>query len=448
MIGFHEVRFPEDVSWGSSGGPVYKTQVFTSHRGYEKRNVDWSQPMMKFNAANGVKTDAQILGIIDFFNARQGMLFGFRYKNWCNYQIINAPIATGDGASYRLPMWKFYGFPGARHYKRLRKIVRGSVTGVQLGHLPVVEGVDFRIDYDSGEIVTNLPVGYGIPVRAATLEFDEPVRFDEDSIENVIAQFNNNNLNKLDLISIRGDFSAGSAFSPNLADTGTPDAQYGRTYLLLNFDGVNGDTASTDQSVLRNSLTFHNSAKIATDSFRHGNASAFFGPNGYISTGGSPYQFSGLSFTVEGFAQRPLEGELLQPIVALWDETTDDRSWMLRYNMTNRRIEFLASATGTDSRVVLSHPWETATGHYDHFSVDHLSSGWYVLRINGKVKQTTRDRVAIARTNVPLTVGRVAWPQGTEGSFQGRLDSLRITHGVSRYEGFLDVDIPVPYSVA
>lgn len=448
MIGFHEVRFPEDVSWGSRGGPVYKTQVFTSHRGFEKRNVDWSQPMMQFNAAYGIKTDAHILNVINFFNARQGRLFGFRYKNWCNYQIKEGPIATGDGFSRRLPMWKFYGFSGARHYKRLRKIVRGSVQGVQVGAEPVVEGVDFQIDYDAGEIVFNDPVGYGIPVRALNLEFDEPVRFEEDSVENVIEQYNNNALSALDLISVRGDFSAGSAFSPNREETGEADDLYGRTYLLLNFDGTDGGTATTDHSIIQNPVTFHGTAQMSTAAFRHGHASFVAGQGGYASVYGSPYTFQDRPFTVELFAQRPLEGEIMQTLIGVWEEPTSQRCWALRYRLDTQRLEFIASGNGIEERVILSHPWEAIDGHFDHISIDRLSSDWFVLRINGKVLRTSRDTNPLHISTAPLTVGNVTAPQAGEGAFQGNIDSVRITAGAVRYEGFADAEVPSPYGVS
>lgn len=447
MIGFHEVRFPEDVSWGSRGGPVYKTQVYTSHRGYEKRNIDWSQPMMQFNAAYGVRTDTQILNVLNFFNARQGRLFGFRFKNWTNYQIKSGPIATGDGVSRRLPIWKFYGFVGARHYKRIRKIVRGSVVGVQAGIEAVVEGVDFQIDYDGGEIVFNNPVGYGVPVIVQSLEFDEPVRFEDDSVENVIEQYNNNALSNLDLVSIRGDFSAGSAFSPDLVEGGIPDPLYGRTYLLLNFDGADGATTTKDFSIIQNPVTFNGSARITHEAFRHGHASFAAGVNGYASTIGAPYIPDSSPFTVEMFARQPVEGALMQPVVGLWDEPTGQRSWVLRYSLATRRLEFLASTDGVAERVILSHPWETSPGFFDHVSVDRLGSNWYVLRINGQVKQTARDSIAIHPATSPLTIGGVAAPQPGEGPFQGLIDSLRITMGHNRYEGFKASTIPLPYGV-
>ena len=448
MIGFHEVRFPEAVSWGTRGGPVYKTQVFTSHRGFEKRNVDWSQPMMKFNAAYGVKNDAQVLEVINFFNARQGQLFGFRFKNWCNYQIIDGPIATGDGFNQRLPIYKFFGFSGNRHYKRLRKIVRGSVTGVQVGNEPVIEGVDFRIDYDSGEIALNNPVGYGIAVRVQTLEFDEPVRFDEDSLENVIEAYNNNSLNSLSLVSIRGVFSAGSVFTPDRTLIGLEDQFYGRTRLLLNFDDTSNLQATADQSAIHSPMTFVGSATLNTKAYRHGSGSLELGYNGMLSTGGAAFAIDKPPFTIEAFAQRPRQGAQYQPLIAKWQDAGVQKSFLLRYALNTERIEFLASTNGANGRIILSHPWETSADFFDHISIDRTSSGWYILRINGLIKRVTKDLDPIYDSTAPLTIGRIPNETALDGSFQGIIDSIRFTIGVARNGNFDTVEIPVAYGVA
>ena len=39
---FHEVRFPLDVSLGSRGGPVRRTDIVTLSSGREHRNSRWA----------------------------------------------------------------------------------------------------------------------------------------------------------------------------------------------------------------------------------------------------------------------------------------------------------------------------------------------------------------------------------------------------------------------
>ncbi|RYE16938.1 MAG: TIGR02217 family protein, partial [Sphingobacteriaceae bacterium] len=49
MQSFKEIRFPEDISYGSSGGPGYSTDIITVNSGAEQRNINWNQARSKYN---------------------------------------------------------------------------------------------------------------------------------------------------------------------------------------------------------------------------------------------------------------------------------------------------------------------------------------------------------------------------------------------------------------
>jgi hypothetical protein len=38
-MAFHEVRFPTDISYGSSGGPEFSTDIVITSSGHEQRNI-------------------------------------------------------------------------------------------------------------------------------------------------------------------------------------------------------------------------------------------------------------------------------------------------------------------------------------------------------------------------------------------------------------------------
>ena len=42
-MGFHEVRFPASLSFGSLGGPERLTDIVTLANGFEERNTPWAQ---------------------------------------------------------------------------------------------------------------------------------------------------------------------------------------------------------------------------------------------------------------------------------------------------------------------------------------------------------------------------------------------------------------------
>jgi hypothetical protein len=42
MSGFHEVRFPDSIAYGATGGPEFATTVVATGAGHEKRNPSGS----------------------------------------------------------------------------------------------------------------------------------------------------------------------------------------------------------------------------------------------------------------------------------------------------------------------------------------------------------------------------------------------------------------------
>jgi uncharacterized protein (TIGR02217 family) len=72
MTGFQEVRFPDNIAYGATGGPEFATTVVATGSGHEKRNVNWSEARGRWDVASGLKKQAQIDELIAFFRARRG----------------------------------------------------------------------------------------------------------------------------------------------------------------------------------------------------------------------------------------------------------------------------------------------------------------------------------------------------------------------------------------
>lgn len=450
-VEFDEVRFPEDVSFGSSGGPTFKTSVFEAYRGGEKRNVDWASPLMEFDVAYGIKTTAQMARVIEFFNARRGKLRGFRYKNWANYEVINDNIAIGDGVNQRLPIVRTYGFTAARTFKRLHKIVRGSVRGVSVGGVDMVENEDFSIDYNGGEIIfrSGAIPAYGVPVIVERLEFDEPVRFDVDNLSITIEQFNNNSVGRLPLVGIRDTFTAGTVPAPDATQAGSPDQFFDSTRLLLKFDDVSNLGTTVDESPAELSVTINGAATLQTDVFAAGGGSARFGGDGYISVDGTTFDLSnvGTPFTFEAFIRRPGAGAGAdqQMLFGKWVETGGERGYAFTYIPNGQRLLFLVSSDGSAESIVLNYPWtEGDEDSWQHVSVNRLPNGRHVLRINGVVVQTAGAVGVINDPAVTFNIGGFTTPEIGQGSFAGDIDSFRFTYGRNRYAGTLFAPAPQP----
>ena len=105
-MAFHEVRFPDDISRGARGGPERRTQVVELASGDEERNASWADSRRRYDAAYGIRRADDLAAVIAFFEARNGRLHGFRWKDWGDYQVRPA---VGAGHADR---------PGARHRRR------------------------------------------------------------------------------------------------------------------------------------------------------------------------------------------------------------------------------------------------------------------------------------------------------------------------------------------
>jgi uncharacterized protein (TIGR02217 family) len=209
-MGFHEVRFPASLSFGSLGGPERRTDVVQLSNGYEERNTPWAASRRRYDAGMGLRSMDDIEALIAFFEARQGQLFGFRWKDWTDYRsgapsrevaFDDQEIGIGDGVLRRFQLSKTY-VSGANSYVRaIRKPVAGSVR-VGLQGDEQIETIHFIVDAATGEV--EFPVAPAVGERVtAGFEFDVPVRFDTDRIMVSAASFQAGDVPQIPVVEIR-----------------------------------------------------------------------------------------------------------------------------------------------------------------------------------------------------------------------------------------------------
>jgi uncharacterized protein (TIGR02217 family) len=195
---FIEERFPDDISYGSSGGPEYSTDVVITASGAEHRNINWQQARARYNVAHGVKTEEQLQELIAFFRARKGRAIGFRFKDWSDYQIPRQVLARGDGNNKEFQLSKHYVSGDATEPRIITKPVPGSV---QLW-LNSSKYSDFEVNHTNGIICFTHP-----PPPEATIEiaceFDVPVRFDTDRLAARLDAYGVNSWHDISLIEVR-----------------------------------------------------------------------------------------------------------------------------------------------------------------------------------------------------------------------------------------------------
>jgi uncharacterized protein (TIGR02217 family) len=201
MSSFVETRFPEDISYGSSGGPEFNTDIVDLSSGHEQRNANWSASRAKYNVAHGIKTQTQLDALIAFFRARRGKAVGFRFKDWTDYTAVNQILGTGDGANVTFSLRKVYSSGGVNHYRDITKPVTGTVK-IYVNSVLKTVTTDYTINMNTGVItfVSAPPNGQDV---TADFEFDVPVRFDTDKLNASINNYNSMSWNDIPLVEVR-----------------------------------------------------------------------------------------------------------------------------------------------------------------------------------------------------------------------------------------------------
>ena len=209
-MAFHEVRFPAKLSFGSVGGPERRTEIVQLTNGFEERNTPWSQSRRRYDAGLSLRSLDDIGELIAFFEARQGQLNGFRWKDWADYKSCAASatvgyedqvIGTGDGVTSDFALTKTYVSGGSAETRGIAKPVQGAVRlGLQGDEL--VETVHFTVDYATGVVSFASPPAIGAQVTAG-YEFDVPVRFDTDRIQVSVASFQAGEVPQVPVVEVR-----------------------------------------------------------------------------------------------------------------------------------------------------------------------------------------------------------------------------------------------------
>lgn len=198
-MGFVEVQFPTDISYGSSGGPEYATDVVASQSGFEQRNIAWSEARARYNVAHGVKTKAQLDALIAFFRARKGRAYGFRFKDWTDYQATAETIGTGNGSQTQFQLVKRYLSGAVSELRSIKKPVSGSV---QIYSNATLQTAGVSIDSTTGVVSFVVPPATGV-VITASFQFDVPVRFDTDRLSASLDAYGIHSWSDIPLVEVR-----------------------------------------------------------------------------------------------------------------------------------------------------------------------------------------------------------------------------------------------------
>lgn len=197
---FHDVRLPIYIERGAREVPDFDVTILprSQRSRIRKRNLNQPQPYRTFDISYGLNRmdvtsrELSLENLLEFFYARQGSLYSFRFRSVVDWEVgrvttgtqaheTGVPagtvtpqsIATGNGIDRTFQVIKKYeeGTP----YERFETIEK-LVDGTTIAYLDGVEQAGVTFNNDTGQITFPTAPAIGEIVQIYTV-FDYPVIF-------------------------------------------------------------------------------------------------------------------------------------------------------------------------------------------------------------------------------------------------------------------------------
>ena len=199
---FDDVAYPLSLGRNASASPEFSTSVAITASGHERRNALWSDARMRYDVGPGVRSQAEMRLLLDFFRARYGPARGFRLRDPYDFSsnagdgeptYNDEIIGIGDGLAADFRLRRNYG-------EQQRPVTRPEEGSI----LVSVDGEPASgwTHAGKGLIRFDVPPPAGAQIRAG-FRFDVPVRFAEDRLDISGATFAAGEAPSVPLIEIR-----------------------------------------------------------------------------------------------------------------------------------------------------------------------------------------------------------------------------------------------------
>lgn len=184
--------FPQDISFGSKGGPQYSTSIVIRKSGRETRNINWTYPLHLYDVSYGVKAQSQMNSLIAFYHLHFGRAVGFLYHDPDDYQAVTLDAAgattsdgilgttgLGNGTTTAFQMHKRYVVGASTKTRKITRPKNATIT-IYLGG--VLQSSGFTVNYSTGVVTFSAAPGNAVAVTWRG-DFYVPCRFDSDTLQ-------------------------------------------------------------------------------------------------------------------------------------------------------------------------------------------------------------------------------------------------------------------------
>jgi uncharacterized protein (TIGR02217 family) len=196
-MAFHDVRLPDAIEQGASGGPTFQTTVIPMSSGAEQRNEDWVECLHSWELSYGVQNKLDYAQCRAFFFARRGRSNYFRFKDWSDYKLTDEPQGVGNGTNQIFQLIATYESGGPNPYiRRITRPVGGTIVWK-------VAGVPVAFTQGALGVFTLTTPPASLALVTASAEFDIPSRFDVDKFNLMLSLEDAGAIGSLPVIEVR-----------------------------------------------------------------------------------------------------------------------------------------------------------------------------------------------------------------------------------------------------
>jgi len=209
------------------------------------------------------------------------------------------------------------------------------------------------------------------------------------------------------------------------------EVSFDDTVLLLNFEGSNGDTSTTDGSAFTSNqvITFHGTADISTDQAKYGNTSLHLTTDGYVLVADRPeLDLTYQEFTVEWWEYRTSSSGN-PTVIARNDDTYSP--WIFGKAVSGNNKAFIThDGDGYNETEDLNIDMGSIDlNQWNHFAISHKGDQFKTFKNGVIVTTVDKPELFVRVSSDSLQIGR-----GQGGNyFEGYIDGLAITRGTAKY---------------
>ena len=224
MPSFFEIEFPRNISYGSTFGPQFSTDVVTMPNKAEQRNINWEYPYCSGNLATGIRKVKDFEQFYNFWMLMHGKAYGWRYYDWLDHAGTYQLLGISDGSTANFQLKKNY-MSDILDIWTTRKIVKpiqdtvkiyyydcsGTLSEIALqrqiineftANAPAAITSGWTADTTTGIVNFSAVPTKGTGV-VASFDFDVPVRFDTDTMAGSYEQYMAMQWNDIPIVELR-----------------------------------------------------------------------------------------------------------------------------------------------------------------------------------------------------------------------------------------------------